>query len=130
MIAALGEKCTTAVMNLGGLMMEVHNRITEKTNWTSYIIGCIAGIVPWIVITWYFLASVTGGEQGPPGFVYAIVPTLFVFFNSFAINMVLQYKKVGRWRDYLYGERVYIILSFVAKTALAWLVFIGVFAPF
>jgi len=51
-------------------------------------------------------------------------------FNVFALNMVLQYKGVGRWRDYLYGERVYIILSFVAKTALAWLVFIGVFAPF
>jgi hypothetical protein len=51
-------------------------------------------------------------------------------FNVFALNMVLQYKGVGRWRDYLYGERAYIILSFVAKTALAWLVFIGVFAPF
>jgi hypothetical protein len=44
--------------------------------------------------------------------------------------MVLQYKGVGRWRDYLYGERFYIILSFVAKSILAWLVFIGVFAPF
>jgi len=32
--------------------------------------------------------------------------------------------------DYLYGERVYVILSFVAKTILAWLVFVGVFAPF
>ncbi|UCD40590.1 MAG: hypothetical protein JSV87_04870, partial [Candidatus Bathyarchaeota archaeon] len=52
-----------------------------------------------------------------------------ILFNVFAINMVLQYKGVGRWKDYLYGERVYIILSFVAKTILAWLVFVGVFAP-
>jgi len=44
--------------------------------------------------------------------------------------MVLQYKGVGRWKDYLYGERVYISLGLVAKTLLAWLVFIGVFAPF
>jgi len=51
-------------------------------------------------------------------------------FNTFSINMILQYKGIGKWKDYLYGERVYIILSLVAKTALAWLVFIGIFAPF
>ena len=59
----------------------------------------------------------------------AIIPTIFVFFNVFAINMVLQYKKVGRWKDYLFGERVYIILSLVAKTALAWQIFAGTLAP-
>ena len=57
------------------------------------------------------------------------MPTLFVFFNIFAINMVLQYKKVGRWKDYLYGERVYIILSLSAKTVLCWLIFTGTLAP-
>jgi hypothetical protein len=43
--------------------------------------------------------------------------------------MVLQYKKVGRWKDYLFGERVYIVLSLAAKTTLAWLIFSGIFAP-
>lgn len=42
--------------------------------------------------------------------------------------MVLQYKKVGRWKDYLFGEYVYILLSLFAKTALAWLVFGGALA--
>ncbi|NLC33494.1 MAG: hypothetical protein GX781_09405, partial [Clostridiales bacterium] len=31
--------------------------------------------------------------------------------------------------DYLYGERVYIILSLVAKSALAWLVLFGAMQP-
>jgi hypothetical protein len=44
--------------------------------------------------------------------------------------MVLQYRGTGPWRDYLYGERFYIILSFVAKTILSWIVFVGIFAPF
>ena len=57
------------------------------------------------------------------------MPTLFVFFNIFAINMVLQYKKVGRWSDYLHGERVLIILSLSAKTVLCWLIFTGTLAP-
>ena len=60
---------------------------------------------------------------------YGIFFSLFVFFNSFAINMVLQYREIGKWRDYLYGERAYIILSLVAKSLLAWQVFAGTLAP-
>ena len=118
-----------ATMNLFGIMMEYHNQYTEKTNWTSFIYGSIAGIIPWIVIFVYFIGAVNSGDDKPPAFVYAIIPTLFVFFNIFAINMVLQYKKVGRWKDYLFGERVYIILSLAAKTVLAWLIFAGTLAP-
>jgi hypothetical protein len=118
-----------ATMNLFGIMMELHNQHTEKTNWTAFIYGCVAGFIPWVVIMLYFVGAVSSGEAKPPDFVYAIVPTLFVFFNIFAINMVLQYKKVGPWKDYLYGERVYIILSLSAKTVLCWLIFTGTLAP-
>lgn len=118
-----------ASMNLFGIMMELHNQRTNRTDWTAFIYGCIAGIVPWIVITMYFVGAVNSGEAKPPAFVYAIVPILFVFFNIFAINMVLQYKKVGRWADYLFGERVYIVLSLAAKTVLAWVIFAGTLAP-
>jgi hypothetical protein len=83
-----------------------------------------------VVLFAYFIAAVNSAGTNPPTFVYFILFIYFILFNIFAVNMVLQYKGVGRWRDYLYGERVYIILSFVAKTILAWLVFVGVFAPF
>jgi Heliorhodopsin len=127
MIALFG---VNAAMNLFGIMMELHNQHTAKTDWTSFIYGCIAGIVPWIVILMYFLGAInSGGEAKPPAFVYAIIPTIFVFFNIFALNMWLQYKKVGRWQDYLSGERFYIILSLAAKTALAWMIFSGTLAP-
>ncbi len=118
-----------ATMNLFGIMMELHNQQTEKTNWTAFIYGSVAGIVPWIVITLYFVGAVNSGDAKPPAFVYAIVPILFVFFNIFAINMVLQYKKMGRWADYLFGERVYIILSLSAKSVLCWLIWTGTLAP-
>jgi hypothetical protein len=118
-----------ATMNLFGIMMELHNQHTSRTDWTAFIYGCVAGFVPWVVITLYFVGAVNSGEANPPGFVYVIVPTLFVFFNIFAINMVLQYKKIGRWRDYLYGEYVYIILSLSAKSVLCWLIWTGTLAP-
>ena len=112
-----------AAMNLFGLMMEMHNQKTEKTNWTSFIFGSFAGIIPWVVIFMYFIGATQGSTV--PTFIYYILGSLTFFFLLFPLNMFLQYKKVGRWKDYLYGEYGYIILSIVAKTALAWQVFGG-----
>jgi len=129
----LGELITmfalTAVMNLMGLMMEVHNQGTKRTNWLSYWIGCLAGAVPWVVIGIALWASESAAGGQVPGFVYGIFASLFVFFNAFAVNMVLQYKKIGKWRDYLYGEYVYIVLSLTAKSLLAWQIFAGTLQP-
>ncbi len=117
-----------AIMNLTGLVMEVHNQTTKKTNWLSYWVGCLAGIVPWFVIAFYLALSASNGSAAPT-FVYWIFVSIFIFFNCFAINMYLQYKKIGPWKDYLYGERAYIILSLVAKSLLAWQVFGGTLRP-
>jgi hypothetical protein len=116
-----------ATMILFGWMMELHNQTTPKTDWTSYWFGVFAGAVPWVAIALYLWAP--GGSGSPPGFVYGIFVSIFVFFNVFAVNMVLQYKRVGRWRDYLFGERVYVLLSLTAKSALAWQVFAGTLRP-
>lgn len=118
----------TAVMNLMGLVMEVHNQTTKKTNWLSYWIGCLAGVVPWLVVALYLWLGAANGSSAPT-FVYWIFVSIFVFFNCFAINMMLQYKKVGKWSNYFYGERAYIILSLVAKSLLAWQVFGGTLRP-
>ena len=75
------------------------------------------------------VAVYLAGGGNPPAFVYGIFASLFVFFNVFAVNMALQYKRFGRWRDYLYGERVYMLLSLFAKSALAWQVFAGTLQP-
>jgi len=119
-----------AMMIMFGYLMEVINQKTEKTSWSAFILGSISGFTPWVVLYAYFIAAVNSVGLEVPTFVYMILLIYFFLFNIFAINMVLQYKGVGRWKDYLYGERFYIILSFVAKTILAWLVFIGIFAPF
>lgn len=118
-----------AIMNLMGLMMEVHNQTTSKTNWLSYNIGVFAGLVPWVVILAFFFGAINSVGVKLPGFVYAIVATIFVTFNIFAINMVLQYKKIGPWKNYFYGERVYMIMSLVAKSLLAWEMFSGTLRP-
>jgi hypothetical protein len=118
---------TNAAMNIFGLVMEQYNMGKEKIDWEPFIWGSVVGLAPWIVILTYMFGN--GNLDMVPWFVWAIVGTYFVAFNTFPINMILQYKKVGKWKDYLYGERVYIILSLVAKSILAWLVLFGAMQP-
>ena len=115
-----------ASMLLFGLLME-HYEEPGSPNWMSFIFGCLTGIVPWLAIGVYLWSP--GSAAEPPAFVYWIFVSMFLFFNSFAVNMVLQYKKIGPWRDYLYGETTYVLLSLTAKSLLAWLVFANTLMP-
>ena len=112
-----------ACMILFGALQEKYEK-PGKPSWIPFWFGSFAGIIPWVAIVIYTVAP--GLDVSPPGFVYGIIASLFIFFNCFAINMVLQYKKMGPWRDYLFGEKVYIILSLTAKALLAWQVFVPV----
>ena len=68
-------------------------------------------------------------RRSVPGFVYGIVVAETVLFFSFGLNQWLQYRGVGRWSDYLYGEKTYLVLSLVAKSLLAWQIYGGSLAP-
>jgi hypothetical protein len=115
-----------ASMILFGLVMEKYEQ-PGRPSWVSYWFGVITGSVPWIAIAVYLWSP--GSTAEPPAFVYGIFFSLFLFFNSFALNMVLQYKRTWRWRNYIFGENVYIFLSLTAKSLLAWQVFAGTLVP-
>lgn len=93
-----------------------------------FFFGCIAGIVPWVIFTIQLIGPKDPSSVRAPGFVYGIVISLFVLFNSFAYVQYKQYQAKGKWANYLRGEKAYIILSFVAKSLLAWQIFAGTLA--
>jgi len=122
---------SNAAMNLFGLDMELLNqgesKVGKKVNWLPFIFGTIIGLAPWVAIAFYI--GVNPNLDAVPFFVWIILGTYFVAFNTFPVNMVLQYLGVGKFKDYLWGERGYIVLSLVAKTLLTWLVVFGAFQP-
>lgn len=124
-IALIAIAGVNVAMILFGWLQEKYEE-PGKGGLLPFWFGCIAGIVPWIAMFWLLFSP--GGSGEAPGFVYGVVFSLFLFFNSFAIVQWLQYKRIGRFADYLVGERTYITLSFVAKSALAWQIFAGVLA--
>lgn len=123
--ALIGISGANVSMILFGWLQEKYE-VAGGGGWLPFIFGCIAGIVPWLAVIFYTIAP--GSDAEPPTFVYAIVVSLFLFFNVFGLNQWLQYRAKGRFADYLFGERGYIVLSLVAKSLLAWQVFGGTLA--
>ena len=115
-----------SAMILFGALME-HYESPGKANWAGYVMGSIIGLVPWMAIGLYLWSPTSPGE--PPAFVYGIFFSLFIFFNSFALNMLLQYKKIGPWRNYVFGETIYMWLSLLSKSALVWQIFSATLIP-
>lgn len=118
--ALLGLFAANSAMILFGLLME-RQQTVGRADWSAYWFGCLIGAVPWLAIFWY-----VGGAPRVPTFVWVITGTQLALFAAFAVNMALQYLRIGRWASYLTGERVYITLSLVAKSLLAWLIYVNV----
>jgi Heliorhodopsin len=125
--------CNVAMILFGWSMEAANEGRVDNPDWKHYVFGCVAGIAPWLgifsILLAYGLQPDLPVDAGIPPFVYAIVITLFATFNVFAITMVLQFRRIGRWRDYLVGEKTYMVMSLVAKSALAWQVFSGTLRP-
>jgi len=108
-------------MILFGWLQELMNPPGRSaTTMLPFWFGTLVGLAPWISIA----VNIVGSET-VPGFVYGIVVAQAVFFFSFGFNQWLQYRQIGRWVDYAYGEKVYLVLSLVAKSVLAWQIFAG-----
>lgn len=111
-----------ASMILFGWLMETTNEDPSRVRWSPFVMGCLAGVVPWVAITIYL----AGAGADVPGFVYGIFASLFVLFNVFALVQYRQYRAKGRLADYVRGEQAYLALSLIAKSLLAWQVFANV----
>jgi len=90
------------------------------TTMKPFWFGTLAGIMPWVAV-W---VNVIGADT-VPGFVFGIVVAEQIFFFSFGLNQWLQYRRKGKWADYLHGEKTYLVLSLAAKSFLAWQIYGG-----
>ena len=109
-----------AMILFGWLQESANPPGRAATTMRPFWFGCVAGAAPWVAIGYNLVAA-----EEVPGFVVGIFVSLFAFFGSFAVNQWLQYREVGRWRSYAFGEKGYLMLSLVAKSALAWQIFAG-----
>ena len=118
----------TALMYVIWMGVELYNSTSAKPSHVGFVVGCIAGALPWVVMAIYLISSAVYGIS-TPAYVYWIYGTMLVLFSCFGANMYMQTRKAGRWSKYAYGEWVFMITSLAAKTLLAWQIFAGVLHP-
>jgi hypothetical protein len=111
----------TLVMIVCGWMQEALNPPGRRTTtMVPFWSGVVAALVPWTIV-----AVEMTGASGDQEFGLSIFLSLFILWAGFGFNQWLQYRQVGPWMDYLYGEQTYLVLSLVAKSALAWQIVTG-----
>jgi hypothetical protein len=109
-----------AMILFGWLQERMNPPGREHTTMLPFWFGTLVGVAPWVAIAVNII-----GAGGVPGFVYGIFFAQLVFFFSFGLNQWLQYRQVGPWRSYAYGEKAYLVLSLGAKSVLAWQIYGG-----
>lgn len=84
----------------------------------GFLLGALVATLPWLAFLVYVMGPGSTGETRPAVFVFTLVLTVFVTAAAFILNQLLPRFRVGPWRDFVFGEGVYIVLNLVAKLAL------------
>jgi hypothetical protein len=118
LIAVAGAN--VAMILFGWLQEQMNPPGRERTTMVPFWMGTLVGLAPWVALGTNLL-----GADEVPAFVIGIFVSLGLFFFSFGLNQWLQYRRIGPWADYGFGEKAYLVLSLAAKTALAWQIYAG-----
>ncbi|MGV8874756.1 MAG: heliorhodopsin HeR [Rhodococcus sp. (in: high G+C Gram-positive bacteria)] len=107
-----------AMIFFGWLQERMNPPGRTSTTMLPFWFGCLVGITPWFAMA----VNITLFSDVPSA-IYAILVVQGLFFFCFGLNQWLQYRGVGRWTDYAFGEKTYLVLSLLAKSLLAWQIF-------
>lgn len=118
LVAVVGAN--VAMILFGWLQEKMNPPGRTSTTMMPFWFGTLVGIAPWIAMG--VNISQIPLEEAPAG-LSLILLVQAIFFFCFGLNQWLQYKGVGKWRSYMFGEKTYLILSLGAKSLLAWQIF-------
>jgi hypothetical protein len=106
-------------------LSERQNSAVQRPVWGSYLTAVFAGTLPWLLIGSYAVFTWVYGLVRYPWYVYALIGAVLGGFTLVALNQLLQLKARGRWADYSFVERNYLVINFVMKAAFAAILIVG-----
>ncbi len=109
------------IASLAGLLLES----AATTTTAQKIVTAKLAMLPGAIVGWAVLASYLWGGAQLPQYLYWLVGSLFVLFVLFIVNVYMNITQKGRFADYAYSEKAYLVLSFVAVTATAVQIYLG-----
>ncbi|HTE21818.1 MAG TPA: hypothetical protein VK674_02145 [Candidatus Limnocylindria bacterium] len=113
-----GMVAATALL---GLIAERQNNAAAKPVRSAYYVSLFTGVLPWLLIASYAVATVVYGTAGVTWYVYALYAAVF---GGFLLQARNQHMEFGR-ANFLVVERNYIAISLLTKAAFAGILVIG-----
>jgi len=118
LVAVVGANI--AMILFGWLQEKMNPPGRTSTTMVPFWFGTLVGLAPWLAMS-VNISQIPLGDAPKGLFLIMIVQGLFFF--CFGLNQWLQYRGVGKWTNYIFGEKTYLILSLGAKSLLAWQIF-------
>jgi hypothetical protein len=118
LVAVVGANI--AMILFGWLQEKMNPPGRTVTTMMPFWFGTLAGIAPWLAMS--VNVSQIPLDEAPAG-LFLILVVQGIFFFCFGLNQWLQYRGVGKWTSYMFGEKTYLVLSLGAKSLLAWQIF-------
>jgi hypothetical protein len=118
LVAVVGANI--AMILFGWLQEKMNPPGRTSTTMMPFWFGTLAGITPWLAMA--VNISQIPLDEAPDGLLLIMIVQA-IFFFCFGLNQWLQYRGVGKWISYMFGEKTYLILSLGAKSLLAWQIF-------
>jgi hypothetical protein len=118
----------SGIAALIGFAVERAGQGKVKPNWPAYALACLAGVAPGVIFLWSAWAASAYGA-GLSGYVYILFASMVILGGGLAVAVGLQQAQKGSFKDYLYAEKIFMIISGLLITALAWQVFAGALRP-
>lgn len=69
------------------------------------------------------------GSSTTPTYIYGLLAVIVVWVGAIITNIYLLYMKRGVWSSYVYGERLYMLLTVACLSVFAWGTFLAVLRP-
>ena len=123
------------ITHLLGMLMELYNQPyttykadTPAKDTKPFFLMVVAGTAAWLALGLFLGASLIFGA-GLPWHAWVSYLTALVFVVLITLLLVRNYRRQGRWKDYQKTERAFMVLSFAAKSVVAWELFAAVLRP-
>ncbi len=90
-----------------------------------FITSLVTGLLPWLLIAVYAVATPFYASVRAPWYVYAVYTGSLLGFGLLAYNQWRQHQKYKAWKDYWFVERNYAFLTLLTKVAFAVILIVG-----
>lgn len=96
-----------AMILFGWLQEKMNPPGRISTTMLPFWFGTLVGIIPWLAMS----VNIFQISQDAPATLLAVLIVQGIFFFCFGLNQWLQYREIGKWASYIFGQKTYLVLA-------------------